>query len=232
MLTVRVIRTPSSAIPEEFDALAAEPDVELVFTDRPDELGAPDMVVLPGSEATIPDTLFLRASGMDAAIRRAAENGSLIFGICGGFQMMGTELSDPDGLESDTPRAEGLGIFEMATTFTRDRIDERVDASGPSGGAGGEGGFLPQDARVTGFELHGGRSVVRPTSEVVPLFDRATGGSPECPLGIATRDYAAMGTYLHGVLADPIFRKRILEHLRARRAARQAVPDAASSRLR
>lgn len=210
MLTVRIVRLPNSAVPEEFAALEAEPGVELRFVDRPEELGVPDMVVLPGSEATIPDLAAMRESGMEAAVRAAIAGGALLFGICGGFQMMGSVLEDPEALEGGAPRAAGLGMFDLATIFTRERIDDRVEASAA------DGGFLPAGERVSGFELHGGRSTLR-GGDVVRLFQESVRGGSRCPLGIATRDYAAMGTYLHGVLADPVFRKRLLQHLRRRK---------------
>jgi adenosylcobyric acid synthase len=210
VITVRIVRLPNSAIPEEFDALAAEPDVDLAFVDAPAKLGVPDMVVLPGSEATIPDLTHMRETGMDAAVRRAAERGSLLFGICGGFQMMGSELHDPEGLEGGAPSATGLGVFDVTTRFTREQIDEPVRATGV-------GGFLPEGGEVSGFELHGGQSTLRGEA-AVPLFKEPACGDSSCPLGIATRDYAAIGTYLHGVLADPLFRRHILDHLRSRKA--------------
>lgn len=209
MITIRIVRLPHSAVEEEFDALAAESGVDLAYVERPEDLGVPDMVVLPGSEASIPDMERMREIGMHAAMRRAAQGGSLLFGICGGFQMMGREMLDPEGLEGGAPSAEGLGIFDMVTTFTRDRIDEKVRATGAPGG------FLEEGAEVSGFELHGGRSAMGGDG-VVPLFKEEAKGGSACPLGVATRDYSAMGTYLHGVLADPLFRRRILGHLRAR----------------
>jgi adenosylcobyric acid synthase len=210
LITVRIVRLPHSAVPEEYDALAAEPDVDLTFVDAPSDLGTPDMIILPGSEATIPDLTHMRESGMEAAVRRATEAGSLLFGICGGFQMMGSELHDPDGLEGGTPRANGLGIFDLVTRFTRDKIDQPVRATGSAAG------FLAKGEEVSGFELHGGQTILR-GDDAVPLFNETALGPSRCPLGVATRDYSAMGTYLHGVLADPLFRRRILEHLRSRK---------------
>jgi adenosylcobyric acid synthase len=191
--------------------------VDLAFVDDPAALGVPDLVILPGSEATIPDLAAMRERGMDAAVRRAAEGGSLLFGICGGFQMMGTDVFDPERLEGGAPQARGLGIFDLETTMTRDKIDAPAHATAAGGG------LLEAGARVSGFELHGGKSVLR-DPDAVPLFEEQAAGGTSCPLAIATRDYAAMGTYLHGILADPVFRHRILAHLRTRRAARAASP--------
>jgi adenosylcobyric acid synthase len=212
VITVRIVWLPNSAIPEEFDALAAEPGVDLAFVESPSDLGVPDMVVLPGSEATIPDVTRMREIGMDSAICRAAEGGALLFGICGGFQMMGREILDPEGLEGGAPRATGLGVFDLSTLFTRDDIDEPVRATGAAGG------FLTDGGEVSGFERHGGRSTLQGDDAVHLFNETARGGDASCPLGITTRDYSAMGTYLHGVLADPVFRRRILEHLRSRKA--------------
>ena len=217
MLTIRVLKLPYSAHPEEFDALAAEPDVDLRHVSEAADLGLPDMVILPGSERTIPDLEHLRATGLDTALRRALENGALLFGICGGFQMMGGALRDPDRLEGGAPEAAGLGVFDMSTVFTRELIDEPVRARGA------RGGFLAAGAPVAGFELHGGRSTLD-DRDAGPLFEESAQGGSACPLGIATRDLSAMGTYLHGVLADPVFRARILEHLRERRRERDVEP--------
>jgi adenosylcobyric acid synthase len=213
MLSVRVVRLPHSAVPEEFDALAGEPDVDLSFVDRPEDLGTPDLIILPGSKATIPDLIHLRESGMEAAVRQAVEHGAVLFGICGGFQMMGRELHDPEGLEGAVPTAPGLGVFHLVTRFTRERIDEPVQATGAAGG------FLAGGTPVSGFELHGGRSILE-GHDAVSLFNEPAKGDSTCPLGVTTRDYAAMGTYLHGVLADDRFRARLLEHLHARKAKR------------
>ncbi len=210
MLTIRIVRLPNSAIEEEFDALAAEPGVNFAYVEHAEDLGVPDMVVLPGSEGSIPDMTRMRETGMDEAVRRAAEGGSLIFGICGGFQMMGREMLDPEGLEGGAPSAAGLEIFDVVTTFTREKVDEKVRATGSGSG------FLEEGLEVRGFELHGGRSFLS-GDDTVPLFREQVMGGSTCPLGIATRDYSAMGTYLHGVLADPGFRRRILEHLRSRK---------------
>jgi adenosylcobyric acid synthase len=214
VLAVRVIRLPNSAVLEEVEALAAEPDVDLRFVDGPHDLEGADMVILPGSRGTIPDLSHLRERGYEGALRAAVEAGSVLFGICGGFQMLGTELHDPEGLEGGAASAAGLGFFDLVTTFTRDRIDEPVQATASAG-------FLAEGDRVSGFELHGGRSTLRDDG-LVRLFQDSVRGGGDCPLGVTTREYAVMGTYLHGVLADPVFRSRILEHLRRRKRSAPA----------
>ncbi len=214
MLTVRVIRTPNFSVPHEYEAIAAEPEVDFAYVYRPQELGVPDLVVLPGSKRTIPDLLFLRESGMDRAIEQARAGGATLLGICGGFQIMGTELQDLEGFDSEVPRATGLAIFDLTTTFGPEKINEPVGATA----VGGE--FLREGEHVSGFELHRGRSTFGGDG-AVPLFREMAQGGSECPVGLATGDYGALGTYLHGVLADPVFRRGLLEYLRRRRTAAQ-----------
>jgi adenosylcobyric acid synthase len=215
VLKVRVVRLPNTAVPEEFEALAGDPEVDFAFIERPEELGAPDMVILPGSRATIPDLQFMRERGMERAIREAVGRGALLFGICGGFQMMGAELHDPERLEGGAAHTRGLGIFPLTTTFTGERIDEPVEATAAPGS------FMEAGESVRGFELHGGRSALL-DDRVLPLFREQARGCPDCPLAIAAPDFAAIGTYLHGVLADPVFRRRLLDHLLTRRRTRRS----------
>ena len=209
-VAVRILRFPSLGEEHEFDALATEPDVDCRWIERPEELAGADLVILPGSEATLADLAWMRAQGLEDGVRRAARDGAVLLGVCGGFQIMGVELRDPERIEKGAESAEGMGIFDLSTTFTRDLIDE------PTTGTS-RGGLLPAGTRVTGNELHGGRSVLRDAAGVTSLFDEETKGGASCPLAIATHDMAAIGTYLHGILADPGFRAALLARLRERR---------------
>ena len=212
-IIVKIVKLPNAGHFEEFDALVNEPGVQTTFIESPDQLGRPDLIVLPGTEKTIPDLEWLRDTGMEASLRDAMSTGALLFGICGGFQMMGRELRDPEHLEGAAEQAEGLRLFDLDTTFTRDGINEPVRASAA-------GGFLPAGTRVVGFEEHGGRSVLRDGGDAVSLFEQDALGGGSCPLGVATKDLAVMGTYLHGVLSDPAFRRALLDHVRARKKMR------------
>ena len=207
---VALVQLPHCADQREFEPLANDPEVELVRATRPEELEGCELVVVPGTKRTIPDLEWMRSTGMLDAVEGAASRGAVLFGICGGFQMLGRELLDPEAIEGATPRCEGLGRFDVTTTFTREKIDQPVEATA-------SGGFLDVGSRVVGFELHGGRSTLH-AGDVVRLFDEQVLGDCDCPLGIANRDLTVIGTYLHGVLADETFRRRLLAHLRERRA--------------
>jgi adenosylcobyric acid synthase len=100
---------------DEFLALAAEPGVHLHWVTTLRELRAPDLVILPGSKATIPDLLWLRERGVAERIRWLAAHGTPVLGICGGYQMLGTAVRDPDGVELEHARAAGLQLLPVAT---------------------------------------------------------------------------------------------------------------------
>ncbi len=131
-----MIRLPRIANFDDFDPLVREPGAHVRYVDRTTELGDPDLVILPGTKATIADLDWLRHSGLDAAIQRRAEEGSHILGICGGFQMLGETLHDPAGVESPgQSTARGLALLPLATTFSAEKVTRRVEGT-VIGGAG------------------------------------------------------------------------------------------------
>src|SRR5439155_1282615 len=137
------------------------------------------------------DLAWLRERGLDAAIARAAADGRAVIGICGGYQMLGERLDDPEHVESDTGRVAGLGLLPVVTTFARDkttsRVRARVLAGGPFGAAAG--------AEVAGYEIHCGRTTAHGGAPVFALTERA--GAPTETVD-GTRAGSVVGTYLHG----------------------------------
>lgn len=140
-----VIRLPRISNFTDVDALGLEPDVDVVFTADPSDLADADLVVLPGTRATVSDLAWLRSRGLDRAIIRHAETGRAVLGICGGFQMLGRHVHDPEGVESGAPiSVPGLGLLPVETTFAADK-SLRL----PHGEALG--------AAASGYEIHHGR---------------------------------------------------------------------------
>ena len=149
---------------------------------RARELGRPDLVILPGTKNTMEDLLWLRQNGLEAAALKLAHAGTPILGVCGGYQMLGQTLDDPQGTESGRPMAlSGLGLLPTRTVFDAQKRRMQVRA-------------VAQDelfgrARLTGYEIHNGRTEV--------------GGAPFCvledgtPEGCVNRN--VFGTYLHGL---------------------------------
>ena len=148
-ITVAVIRLPRISNFTDFDALEAEPSVNVKYLSPKDNLGYPDAVILPGTKTTISDLLVLQQTGMAEAICNYAAAGGTVIGICGGFQIMGQMLADPEGLEGQEGRFDGLGLLPLRTVITQQKVARQrtVTSKYPQEG-------LP----VVGYEIHQGRT--------------------------------------------------------------------------
>ena len=194
VVDVAVIRFPRIANFTDFDPLSLEPAVGVRFVDRAAALGGPDLVVLPGTKATVADLEWLRGRGLDRAI---AASGARVLGICGGYQMMGRTIVDD--VESGRGAVEGLGWLDAETVFGPTKVtrQRRGRANIPARGAAQAWGH-----RVTGYEIHHGR--VRGADPWIRLDD-AYGEEPE---GAVSGRFS--GTTLHGLFEDDGFRAAFL----------------------
>ncbi len=202
-LDIVVVRLPRIANFDDFDPLAAEPGIRVRYVARPEDLGLPALIVLPGTKATIADLDVLRASGLADAVIERHRAGTPILGICGGFQMLGERLSDPLGVEA-APGTEvaGLGLLPLVTTFAADKITQRTTGVA-RGGAGiwGVTGGSP----VEGYEIHMGRTEAVAGASAVPLL--TLDGRPDGAVGV---DGLVAGCYLHGLFHNQAFRHALL----------------------
>ena len=184
---------------DDVDPLIAEPDVAVDFV-RPGEAlpGTADLVVLPGSKATLADLAFLRAQGWDLDIKTHLRRGGLLLGLCGGYQMLGRVLHDPLGVEGAPGEAPGLGLLDIATELTADKT--LAPAAGEEVASG---------AAVRGYEMHvgatAGPGLERPMLRLC--------GRPE---GAVSADGRVYGCYLHGLFTADGFRHAFLDRIRAR----------------
>lgn len=183
----------------DLDPLMQEPDVRLRIVRSPHELGRPDAVILPGSKNTVADMRQLKGAGMLAALRALPES-TLLVGICGGFQMLGTEIADPFGLETDLGTVDGFGFLPLRTTLAAEKTLTRA-----------LGTHLPSGRGVYGYEIHHGVTVPLST-EAVAVIDGEHG-----PLGFGLASGRVWGTYLHGVFDDDGFRRWFVNSLRESR---------------
>jgi adenosylcobyric acid synthase len=194
VLSVAVMRLPRISNFTDVDALGLEPDVDVVFATSPRDLGGADLLVLPGTRSTLADLAWLRSRGLDEAIVKHARNGGSVLGICGGAQMLGGRIDDPDGVESEPGvTANGLGLLDLRTTFVREKVLRL-----PSG--------IAFDQPVTGYEIHHG---VLETGDVEPF----PGGG--CADGV-------FATMWHGSLESDGFRQALLAEVAAREGRTRA----------
>jgi adenosylcobyric acid synthase len=220
VVEIAVVQLPHIANFDEFGPLASEPGVALRYVTQPAELRAPDLVVLPGTKATIPDLLWLSERGLGERIDWLAGHGTPVLGVCGGFQMLGTSVRDPLRLESDVASAAGLGLLPVTTELGAHKRLRRVQ------------GVVRRPARgvwsalagcaVSGYEIHQG---LTSGAALEPLLDLEPGHD-----GIVSADGSVAGTYVHGLFETAGARRRLLEALAARRGLRwSAAPAAAAS---
>jgi adenosylcobyric acid synthase len=170
---------------DDLDPLDAEPAVDLVRIQAGAALpGDADLVILPGSKATIADLAALRAAGFHIDIAAHRRRGGLVVGLCGGYQMLGRTISDPAGIEGPVGTAEGLGLLEVETVLGGDKRLEPVHGETSDG------------APFAGYEMHIG---VSKGPDCARPFARLADGSPE---GAVSGDGRVIGTYIHGLFAD------------------------------
>ena len=184
---------------DDLDPLMAEPDVEVAFVPRGKALpGDADLVILPGSKATLADLAVVREEGWDLDLRAHLRRGGWLLGLCGGYQMLGRRIADPDGIEGPPGEADGLGLLDMETELAGDK--RLVEAEGVETESG---------ERVRGYEMHVG-ATAGPALERPMLI---LAGRPD---GAVSADGRVMGCYLHGLFAADGFRHAFLSRLKLR----------------
>jgi adenosylcobyric acid synthase len=208
-LRIGVVKLPRISNYTDFDPLELEPDISLSYVDDPALIKGFDLLILPGSKSTVGDLEFLRSRGFFPAIRSF---GGSIVGICGGFQMLGRRVSDPDGVETEGHReAEGLGLLDVVTVMlTRKETHQAIAELLPSG-------YLaaPKSCRsLSGYEIHMGETMLGPGVEPFARIVRRSGEEVEVQDGAVTRDGRIVGTYLHGIFHNAGFRAALLNRLR------------------
>lgn len=167
----------------DFNVLERNPDVNLFYTDDPDALPSADIVIIPGSKSTLSDLSELRRNGLAKAIVSARDNGKTVIGICGGYQIMGIEVSDPDGVEGSLRSLPGLGLLPVKTVLSGSKVTRQVSFS-----------FLGENKPCNGYEIHMGRTETegKATALNTILNDGTADG---CFV-----DARCFGSYIHGLL--------------------------------
>jgi adenosylcobyric acid synthase len=206
-LNIAIIRLPRIANFTDFDPLEAEPTIAIRYVNIKESLGHPDAVIIPGSKTTIADLLALRKSGMAEQIKEYADAGGTVLGICGGFQMLGQRIVDPEGFEGESGDYPGLNLLPLTTVLAANKIarQRQVISKFPQAG-------LPVD----GYEIHQGRSrLITPKGketegDYYPIFE-------DPGLGLVDYTQSIWGCYLHGLFDNGPWRRAWLNHLRKQR---------------
>lgn len=183
---VKVVRLPRISNFTDFDSLKACPGFDVSYAEHAAALADADLLIIPGTKSTIADLRFLWSSGMAAEIIRKARAGVPVIGICGGYQMLGRSVHDPDGIDSQAGTVKALGLLDIVTTFSPEK-----DIRQAQGRIAADNALIAAGASVEGYEIHMGRSVLG--DGVEPLMDTEHGVD-----GAVSEDGLVLGSYLHG----------------------------------
>ncbi len=197
-LRIAVVAYPRISNLDEFEPLRRLPGVRLDWVRAPHELAGADCIVLPGSKHTSGDLDWLRAQGLAETVRAHAERGGRVLGICGGLQMLGETLHDPEGVDGSGP---GLGLLPIQTTFAADKLVRHTEARF-------NGLQAPWQALAhgvaTGYEIRHGRTVSLATARGAPVALRNAEGEP-----IGWQAGPVLGVYLHGLFENPVLLRKL-----------------------
>ena len=207
-LDAAIIRLPHLSNFTDFMPLEQHPLLGVRYVSNAHELGAPDLILLPGTKNTVDDLLWLRQCGLETALLKLAAKGTPVLGVCGGYQMLGEELRDPAGEESGTPGTlRGLGLLPTVTTFNAEKHLTQTAACVTTEPFAG--------AKLTGYEIHAGRTEVRGSAFCI-LAD----GTPE-----GCVQNGVFGTYLHGLFDTGELTEKLTAFLCSRKGLDPAGAD-------
>ncbi len=200
-LNISVIRLPRISNFTDFDPLESEATVSVKYISPKQSLGHPDAVIIPGSKTTIADLIVLHKTGMAEEIQNYVAAGGTVMGICGGYQMLGKILADPEGIEGHEGRYKGLGLLPLKTVIAGQKVARQrlVTSNFPQEG-------LP----VAGYEIHQGRTRLIEGEKIQQLFDDPN-------LGVVDDTQSVWGAYLHGIFDNGPWRRAWLNRLRQQR---------------
>ena len=217
VLDIAVISLPKISNFTDFDCFAEEGDIALRYVKEYEKLGQPDLIIIPGSKNTLEDLLFLYHSGLAYGIKKLAELGIPVVGICGGYQILGEYLTDPFSVETSAISSlPGLGLLPIKTVFAEGKITRQVTGSLLT-----EEGPLLKNCKglsLTGYEIHMGQSTFSAQITSLAQIQPVAGDSTQLIDGAVSANGLVIGTYLHGIFDDDKFRRQFLNNLRSLKA--------------
>lgn len=213
-IDVVVIKLPYISNFTDFNALENVKGVKVRYVKDAHEIHNTDLVILPGSKNTMEDMLFLRKSGMESEIKKLHSNGTTVFGICGGYQMLGSDIEDPISTDTGLYSIKGMGLLNSKTVFQSTKVTTQV-----KGRICDEEGLLRglKDLRIHGYEIHMGRTEYM--EDCIPCFlTHSSSKTDESYVGgIRNKDGNVYGTYIHGLFDNMDFTKSFINNLREKK---------------
>jgi adenosylcobyric acid synthase len=221
LIDIAIVRLPRVANLDEFQPLMAEGGVSVRWISDVSQLRQADLIIIPGTKSTMADLEWMRDRGLDRAIQQRCGSGTPVLGICGGFQMLGTELVDELGIEV-RGTMKGLGLLPAVAMFAADKTTRRVVARVRDSSALWSSDDVPEP--IDGYEIHAGQLVLSELSTTNARPFRVQFENTEYADGCTSGDGLVVGTYMHGLLENDALRRAMLARL-ARRKGKTFVPS-------
>ena len=208
-IDIVVIRLPRISNFDDFDPLGNESNVKIRYVDSPSEIGNPSAIILPGTKSTIADLVFLRERGLFDYIRTYADDGGCMVGICGGYQMLGELILDPEDIESTENNIQGLGLLPTTTIFEQIKATHQIKAKIKKSILWLDG---IKDDTITGYEIHMGKTQLQRNQNWLAIESRS-GKNVSVMDGAMSDDGKVWGCYIHGLFENHDFRRAWLKSL-------------------
>ena len=226
VLDIAVIGLPHISNFDDFDPFEQEEGVRLRYVEANDSLGDPDLIILPGTKSTIADLQYLESWAIGEEIARLAKQGTPVIGICGGYQMLGELILDPNHVESARSQMKGLGLLPVTTTFLPSKSTHQVRGTVTS-----RSGLLQsaQGLPITGYEIHMGHTNQNGLDSPFLIEERSTRPCRDQD-GATSVDGNVLGTYVHGLFHNEGLRRAILKELAIRKGVSLSLTNAVFSK--
>ncbi len=210
-IKIGVIKLPHLSNFTDFDVLGMEPLVELEYIKGDqNKLDNYDVLIIPGTKNTTGDLDYLKREGIDIKIKEAAQKGIEVIGICGGYQMLGNKLMDPQKTEGELEEMKGLSLLDMNTEFSKGKDTYQIKAEAI---LKDDYFFTPEDGLIEGYEIHMGKSELGEKASSLFNIKNRSGQSCEIKDGAVSNQLDVWGTYIHGIFDNDNFRNHFLNHL-------------------
>lgn len=223
---IEIIRTPHMSNFTDFNIFETQEDVSVRYVNYGEVLGNPDMVILPGSKSTIDDLKYIRKNGLENQIKELQKRGKLIFGICGGYQMLGKKLKDPYHVEGEEEEYDGIGLLDIETTFEKEKTTTQVEATINAN----LGGYMNNlnEKYVKGYEIHMGISTLGKDVNNLNVINKKLDEEVNYVEGSVNEEGNVVGTYLHGIFDEIDFTRTLLNNIREQKGLEKIVSNVTS----
>ena len=212
-IDIVIIRLPRISNFTDFDILIREKSLSVRFVEDARSIGNPNLIILPGTKNTIGDLESIKENGIADAVINLAKSGTMVIGICGGYQMLGKVILDPENAESKTLETDGLGLIDVSTLFRMQKNTHQVKATLHDRGSD-IFRSLNTNSEITGYEIHMGETVL--LNGAAPFLKIQERSDKEVCMddGAVSSDGNVIGTYLHGIFDNDEFRLGLINRLR------------------